>query len=113
MRPDAFANLARALSSPRRAAIIKLLIESKEMVASSTIASVLGIRDGDASYNLIKLAEVGLVLRQVHGRWVFYAVNRSLLNEVQRFLDAPAHAAVVTGLPRVEEVCEDVGGTEP
>lgn len=82
MDNKALASMLRLLATERRVTILRMLLDSPEPLPSSTIASLLGVEDGPASYNLTELAESGLIKRQQSGRWVFYAPNRELLAKV-------------------------------
>ena len=87
MQAKAMAKLPRVLSTSRRVEILTILLDAETPVASSTVASFLQIKDAHASYNLIKLSEVGLISRTPHGRHVFYSANRRLISEIQAFFD--------------------------
>lgn len=82
MSPKSLATLLRALSTPRRVEILLLLLGSPDPLPSSTISTMVGIRDSSASFNLLELAQVGLVLRQPSGRYVFWSPNRTLVRDV-------------------------------
>ncbi len=66
-------------ATPRRLQILRVLLDSDEPAASSTIAAVTGESEAATSFNLIRLAELGIVTRIPSGRWAFYVVNRPLM----------------------------------
>ena len=85
MQSEHLANLLKVISTKRRLDILRALIDYPKPVSSSTLAALVGIGEGPASFNLRKLAEVGLLLTQPSGRWVFYTPNRTLIQEIQSF----------------------------
>jgi DNA-binding transcriptional ArsR family regulator len=85
MQAKALASLLKALSTTRRIQIIRILLDAGEPVAMTTVAALLKLDEGQTSYNLSKLADVGLVLRQQSGRWVFFTINQVTMNEIRKF----------------------------
>lgn len=89
MDDKAIANLLRTLSTERRVSLLRALLFSVEPLPSSTLATLVGISDAAASYNLSELSQCGLIRAQQSGRWVFYSPNRELLSHVFKALDIP------------------------
>ncbi len=87
MRHKALANILKTISTERRLDIIKVLMDSDEALPTTTIAALAGMPMAAASFNLVEMANDGIVLRRPLGRMVFYTVNRSLLEEVQTFFE--------------------------
>ena len=82
MDDKALASMLRILSTERRVAILRTLLDSPDPLPSSTIAAVLGSTEAAASYNLRELAQAGLVRSQQSGRWVFYGPDREVIEKV-------------------------------
>lgn len=82
MQTKALANLLRVLGNEDRLNILKMLMDSSDPLPSSLIAQLSNQPDSSASDNLMRMAELGIVLRQPMGRYVFYAPNRSLIKEI-------------------------------
>lgn len=87
MQAKSLANLLRVLATQRRVETLRLLLESPTSLASSNIAAMLGVTESTASFNLMALAGVGLVLRAQSGSYAFYSPNRLLVQEVLKFFD--------------------------
>ena len=85
MSPKAMSRILGVLATERRIQIMRVLLDSDEPVPSSVVGGIVGMDDGPTSFNLTKLAEVGLVTRNASGRWVFYSANRVVMEEVQKF----------------------------
>lgn len=84
MQSQSLANLLRVLAVPKRIEIIDLLATVSDGLPVVTIASMVGGEDGRISEHLCRLESVGLVLRSPQGRFVFYSLNRGLVNQVSQ-----------------------------
>lgn len=87
MQSKSLANLLRILSTPRRVEILRFLLEAEAPVMSKNVASFMALDDNSASFNLMALAKVGLVLRTPSGPYVFYSPNRILIREVFEYFN--------------------------
>jgi DNA-binding transcriptional ArsR family regulator len=85
MQDKALANLMSAIANPRRVAILRLLLNTKEPLTMTFIAAHLGIQDGPTSHNLQRLVDVGLISRSPSGKYAFFQVNRSVMRDIIRF----------------------------
>lgn len=85
MTPKSLAHLLRVISTERRIEILQRLLDYPDGIPVSTLGALIDMPDGPLSFNLKKLAEVGLVLRQPNGRFVFYTINRGLIKQVFEF----------------------------
>lgn len=80
------ATILRAISTAHRLEILHILAKSEEALASSLIASMLGLSDGQASANLLKLADCGILLRAASGNNRFYSLNRQMMKDLNDYL---------------------------
>lgn len=78
--------ILRAISTSYRLEILRILNDSPEALASSLIASMIGISDGQASANLLKLADSGILMRAASGNNRFYSINRQMLKDLNEYL---------------------------
>lgn len=85
MNAPALANLCKAMSSPVRIVILKLLLESSDPVPSSVLEGITGLTANKLSYNITEMCEIGLVLRSVQGRHAYFSINRLFLREMIKF----------------------------
>lgn len=86
MQASAIAKMLKVLGTERRVQILDFLLNSTDAVPLSTINAHLGITiDGPVSANLKAMIEVGLVLKNPSGRWVFFEPNRVAIDELRSF----------------------------
>ena len=86
------------LATPRRILILTTLLEAEQPLASSVIAAVTGQTEAACSFNLVRLAEVGLIHPIRSGRCTFYVPDRDVLNTITGVLNGKATR------PKTEEV---------
>ena len=87
MQPKSLARLLRVLSTERRVEIIGVLLSNPDPIPSSVIAAAIGLSEGQTSFNLTQLANVGIVMRIPSGRFAFYTPNRALVAEIFAFFN--------------------------
>ncbi len=99
------AELFRALSDPNRLAIfsfiracgagVEIEPESGDVcrVSDTCVGDIccrFEIAPSTVSHHLRELRNAGLIRMERRGRWVYVSVNEGALEELRRFLDAPA-----------------------
>lgn len=87
MKPESLATILRTISTPRRLAIMKALMEADMPCNVSLISIHLDVDSGQVSDNLLELAASGIVMRRKVGRAVYYAPNRELMKQVFEFFN--------------------------
>ncbi len=80
------AQILRTISTAYRLEILHILAGSEGAVASTLVASMLGIPDGQASANLLKLSDCGILMRASSGNNRFYSLNRQMLKELNEYM---------------------------
>jgi ArsR family transcriptional regulator, arsenate/arsenite/antimonite-responsive transcriptional repressor len=84
--PDAISALA-ALSQDSRLGIFRLLVrQGPEGLAVGTIAERMGVTGATLSFHLKELAHAGLVSARQDGRFIFYAANYTVMNNLIGYL---------------------------
>ncbi|PYV44774.1 MAG: transcriptional regulator [Acidobacteria bacterium] len=82
-----FASLLKALSSPARLKILRLLIQYGEPgCCVSDIQREVGGANSTLSHHLDKLSRYGLTTSRKQAQWIFYSVNFPALQELLDFL---------------------------
>lgn len=84
--PQSVARRFRALSDETRLRIIERLRDGEECVCN--LAGPLRIRQSLLSFHLRILKEAGVVENRKQGRWVYYSLNRDVLDEMSEMLDS-------------------------
>jgi len=79
------AQIFKRLSSTRRVKILRILIDAEAPLPSSTIAVVAAMSEAQASYNLVRMMDAGIVERIKSGRWSFYKISPVTLALLQNF----------------------------
>ena len=79
------ATLMSQIATERRCKIIRVLLDAKEPVASSMIATITGTSEAATSFNLSVLLNAGVVTKIPSGRWGFYILNESILSIISEF----------------------------
>jgi ArsR family transcriptional regulator len=74
----------RALGDPTRLDILTRLVGGEECVCNLT--DVLETGQSLLSFHLRTLKEAGLVRDRREGRWVYYSINRDVLDDLERVL---------------------------
>lgn len=81
------AELLAALGHESRLAIYRLLVEAgPEGVNASAIAEQLGLPAATASFHLSNLNRVGLIKPRQESRFIYYATDYSVMDELLAFL---------------------------
>ena len=88
---EKFAALFAALSDPNRIAILHLLGEAGEEVCVYDIATNFKVGQTTVSRHLKMLKEVGLVISEKRGKWVYYRLVREKNEEVKAILNQLMH----------------------
>lgn len=83
MKEDA--ELFKILSVDKRIEIIELL--KKEDMSVNSIADALGITQSAVSQHLRVLKAAGLVKDERHGYWIYYSLNRNVLEKCRERLN--------------------------
>ena len=82
-----FADLLKALSSPSRLKILRLLIQYGEPgCCVSDIQREVGGANSTLSHHLNKLSRYGLTTSRKEAQWIFYSVHFPVLQELMNFL---------------------------
>lgn len=79
------AELFKILSVDRRIEIIELL--KKEPMSVNAIAGILGVTQSAVSQHLRVLKAAGLVRDERQGYWIFYSLNREVLESCRQRLN--------------------------
>jgi DNA-binding transcriptional ArsR family regulator len=81
--------LLAALGHESRLGIFRLLVEAgPEGVNAGTVGERLGIPGPTLSFHLTHLSHAGLVTKRQEGRFIFYAANYALMDDLIAFLTA-------------------------
>ena len=81
------ADLLAALGHESRLSIYRLLVEAgPEGVNASSIAEQLGLPAATASFHLSNLSRVGLIKARQESRFIYYATDYSVMDELLVFL---------------------------
>jgi ArsR family transcriptional regulator len=81
------AELLAALGHESRLAIFRLLVEAgPEGINASAIADQLGLPAATASFHLSSLNRVGLIKPRQESRFIYYATDYSVMDELLVFL---------------------------
>ena len=84
---DATAELFKALGDPARVKILNLLATSGDPVCVCNLVEPIGLAQPTVSHHLKKLVESGLVLREQHGKWAFFTLNRDAVAKLAAVAD--------------------------
>ena len=81
------ADLLAALGHESRLSIFRLLVEAGTAgVNASAIAEQLGLPAATASFHLSNLSRVGLITSRQESRFIYYATDYSVMDELLAFL---------------------------
>ena len=81
------AELLAALGHESRLSIYRLLVEAgPEGVNAGSIAEQLGIPSATASFHLSNLSRVGLIKPRQESRFIYYATDYNVMDELLAFL---------------------------
>ena len=83
---DAITALA-ALAQEHRLAVFRLLVQQgPDGLAATEIANRLGLAAPTLSFHLKSLSQAGLIQARQAGRFIYYAAEYDVMNELLRFL---------------------------
>ncbi len=91
------ASVFKALAEPARVRIINALANADGPVCGCDLEEPIGLSQPTISHHMKKLVEAGLVRREKHGTWAYYALDA----------DACRHLAAVCAVP---DLCVEPGG---
>ena len=98
------ADLLAALGHESRLSIYRLLVEAgPEGVNASAIAEQLGLPAATASFHLSNLSRVGLITSRQESRFIYYATDYSVMDELLAYLTDKCCQGQ-SCLPKTEEV---------
>ncbi len=98
------AELLAALGHESRLSIYRLLVEAgSEGVNASAIAEKLGLPAATASFHLSNLSRVGLIKARQESRFIYYATDYSVMDELLAYLTDKCCQGQ-SCLPKTEEV---------
>jgi DNA-binding transcriptional ArsR family regulator len=87
MKPAQVVKALAALAQDTRLAVFRLLVQAgPEGLAAGAIASRLRLPAPTASFHLAQLANASLIRSRTEGRYVFYSVDLSRMNQVLAYL---------------------------
>ena len=87
MKPAQVVKALAALAQDTRLAVFRLLVQAgPEGLAAGAIAAKLRLPAATASFHLSQLANANLVKSRTEGRFVFYSVDLSRMNDVLAYL---------------------------
>jgi len=72
----------KALSDPHRIRIISLLSGAEGQVCVCDLTEPLGLAQATVSHHLKKLLDAGLLQREQHGRWAYYALDQRAMDRL-------------------------------
>lgn len=76
-----------ALAQEHRLAAFRLLVQAgPDGLAAGALAEALGIKPSALSFHITQLAYAGLVTQRRSGRWVIYAADYGVMDQVMGFL---------------------------
>ncbi|MGH7538541.1 MAG: ArsR/SmtB family transcription factor [Gemmatimonadales bacterium] len=75
-----------ALSDPTRVHIVQLLSHGERCVCE--LQDILDAAQSRLSFHLKVLKDAGLVVDRRDGRWIYYSLNRDVLDEIAGFASA-------------------------
>lgn len=74
------------LGHPTKLSVFKYVMEQDEAVVPTLVAYSLGIPVAQASYSLKRMSEVGILTRNVSGRYTFYTTDPDFLSLLKEFV---------------------------
>jgi DNA-binding transcriptional ArsR family regulator len=87
MKPAQVVNALAALAQPTRLAIFRLLVSAgPEGMAAGKIAQKLKASPATMSFHFRTLSHAGLVESRQEGRFVYYAANFAVMNDMVDYL---------------------------
>ena len=87
MKPAQVVKALAALAQDTRLAVYRLLVQAgPEGLAAGAISAKLRLPPATASFHLGQLANANLVKSRTEGRFVFYSVDLSRMNDVLAYL---------------------------
>ncbi len=82
------AELFKALADPARVRIVNLLAQAEDhTVCVCDLVEPLGLSQPTVSHHMKKLLDVGLVEREQRGKWAYFTLNRSTVEQLSAVAD--------------------------
>lgn len=104
------ADLFKILSVDKRIEIIELL--KKEPMSVNALADALGITQSAVSQHLRVLKGAGLVKDERQGYWIYYSLNRDVLEKCRQRLNRICTCGCLGGQGSVERIRKEVSKTK-
>jgi ArsR family transcriptional regulator len=87
MKPDQVVKALAALAQPTRLAVYRLLVErGPEGIAAGQVAEKLKVSPATLSFHFRTLSHAGLIESRQDGRFVYYAANFKVMNNMVAYL---------------------------
>jgi ArsR family transcriptional regulator len=87
MKPDQVVKALAALAQPTRLAVYRLLVErGPEGIAAGQVAEKLKVAPATLSFHFKTLSHAGLIESRQDGRFVYYAANFKVMNNMVAYL---------------------------
>lgn len=74
------------LGHPTKLSVLRYVMEQDDSVVPTLVSYSLGIPLAQASYSLKRMSEVGILTRNVSGRYTFYSTDPQFLELLQEFI---------------------------
>ncbi len=104
------ADLFKILSVDKRIEIIELL--KKEPMSVNVLAEALGVTQSAVSQHLRVLKSAGLVKDQRQGYWIYYSLNRDVLEKCRQRLNRICTCGCLGGAVSMERINKEVSKTK-
>ena len=86
---EATAQVFKALSDPARVKILSMVVAAEEPVCACEFTPALGLTQATVSHHLKKLTETGLLEREQRGKWAFFSLNPTALEQLAGLIRIP------------------------
>lgn len=87
---EAMASLLKAVADPMRLRIISIIVEfGGSDVCACEFPALLGIAQPTASHHLKRLTEAGVLAREQRGKWAYFSLVTSRLEQIRDLLGVP------------------------
>jgi ArsR family transcriptional regulator len=87
IKPDQVVKALAALAQPTRLAVYRLLVErGPEGIAAGQVAEKLKVSPATLSFHFRTLSHAGLIESRQDGRFVYYAANFKVMNNMVAYL---------------------------
>lgn len=88
----ATATVFKALADPARVRIVNVLATAGQPVCACDLEEPTGLSQPTVSHHMRKLVDAGLVRRQAHGTWAYYALDPSACRHLAALCDLSSNA---------------------